>query len=86
MSERLRDDRKAILKVGPSSFYKIWGTASGVYMMAGGRCPFCGGQGCVAGIGAALIVGGAMAGIAYGSGAISKVVSGKKVRENRSAL
>ena len=66
----------------PASFYQTWVITGGVYMLAG-RCPFCGGQGCPGGLGTAGIVGGGIAGVAHGVGALKKFVDKKKTEMDR---
>ncbi|MFH0754599.1 MAG: hypothetical protein V2A70_08540 [Candidatus Omnitrophota bacterium] len=63
----------------PASFYQTWIMTGGVYMMAG-RCPCCGGQGCPVGLGTAVLVGGTMAGLTHGVGALRKVITNNKRR------
>ena len=58
----------------PASFYQTWIMTGGVYMMAG-RCPCCGGQGCPVGLGTAALVGGSIAGLTHGAGALRKVLT-----------
>jgi hypothetical protein len=61
----------------PASFYQTWLMTGGVYMVAA-RCPCCGGQSCPVGLGTAALVGGSLAGIAHGVGALRKVIKNKK--------
>ena len=63
--------------VVPGSFYKMWIMTSGIYMTAG-RCPCCGGQGCPVGLGAAVLIGGSIAGIVHGAGALRKKLAQSK--------
>jgi hypothetical protein len=61
----------------PASFYQTWIMTGGVYMMAG-RCPCCGGQACAVGLGTAALVGGTIAGLTHGAGALRKVINNRK--------
>lgn len=64
----------------PASFYQTWIMTGGVYMMSG-RCPCCGGQGCPVGLGAAVLVGGTMAGLIHGAGVLRKVLKNNGEKE-----
>lgn len=61
----------------PASFYQTWIMTGGVYMMAG-RCPCCGGQSCPVGLGAAVLVGGSIAGLTHGVAAAKKLFNNKE--------
>lgn len=66
----------------PVSFYQTWVMTGGVYMVAA-RCPCCGSQSCPVGLGTAALVGGSIAGITHGVGAVRKVFKNKKCEKGK---